>query len=62
MKAIDHARSFYRSEAFPEDLSEFVEPAPKAALMPRRARSLSLLWLLGLLPLAALTVGMSWIV
>ncbi len=69
MNAHDKARTvprpFYRSEAFPEDVAEFVAPAPRAAVraapMPRRQRNLSMLWLLGLLPLAALAVGVTWV-
>jgi hypothetical protein len=60
MNALDNARPFYRSEAFPEDVAELVEPAPKAVPMPHRSRHLSMLWLLGLLPLAALAVGVTW--
>ena len=69
MNALDKTRNprpFYRSEAFPEDVADFVEPAlrasVKAAPMPRRQRNLSMLWLLGLLPLAALAVGVTWVV
>lgn len=72
MNALDNSRTarnvraFYRSEAFPEDVADFVEPAlqasVKAAPMPRRQRNRSMLWLLGLLPLAALAVGVSWVV
>ena len=67
MNALDNARTarpFYRSEAFPEDVADFVEPAlqasVKAAPMPRRQRNLAMLWLLGLLPLVALAVGVTW--
>jgi hypothetical protein len=67
MNALDNARNirpFYRSEAFPEDVADFVEPplqaAIKAAPMPRRQRNLAMLWLLGLLPLVALAVGATW--
>ena len=63
MNALDKARPFYRSEAFPEDVADFVDPSPttavKAAPMPRRQRHVTL-WLLGLLPLVALAVGASW--
>ena len=63
MNALDKARPFYRSEAFPEDVADFVEPSlpttVKAAPMPRRQRHV-MLWLLGLLPLVALAVGASW--
>jgi hypothetical protein len=60
MNALDNARPFYRSEAFPEDVADLVEPAPKAVPMPRRPRPVSMLWWLGLLPLALLAVGVSW--
>jgi hypothetical protein len=67
MKAIDHARParpFHRSEAFPEDVADFVKPAlavsAKAVPMPRRQRTQTMLWLLGLLPLVALAVGVTW--
>jgi hypothetical protein len=67
MNALDKARDarpFYRSEAFAEDVTEFVEsalPTPvKVAPMPRRQRHVAMLWLLGLLPLVALAVGASW--
>jgi hypothetical protein len=67
MNALDktrYARPFYRSEAFPEDVAEFVEPSltasVKAAPLPRRQRTQAMLWLLGLLPLVALAVGASW--
>jgi hypothetical protein len=64
MNALDKARPFYRSEAFPEDVADFVEPSlrsssVKALPMPRRQRHV-MLWLLGLLPLVALAVGASW--
>jgi hypothetical protein len=64
MNALDKARPFYRSEAFPEDVADFVDPSPrsstgKAAPMPRRQRHV-MLWLLGLLPLVALAIGASW--
>ncbi len=58
--AADNYRSSYRSEAFAEDVEDLVEPAPKA--VPQRSRGASMLWLLGLLPLAALAVGVSWVV
>lgn len=67
MNALDktrYARPFYRSEAFAEDVTEFVEPSltasVKAAPAPRRQRTQAMLWLLGLLPLVALAVGASW--
>jgi hypothetical protein len=67
MNALDktrNARPFYRSEAFPEDVADFVEPPLQASVrvapMPRRQRNLAMLWLLGLLPLVALAVGASW--
>jgi hypothetical protein len=64
MNALDKARPFYRSEAFPEDVADFVDPslptAVTAAPMPRRQRHVAMLWLLGLLPLVALAVGASW--
>jgi len=63
MKAVNHAsdlRPFYRSEAFPEDVADLVEPAPKSVAMPQRSRSMTMLWLLGLLPLVALAVGVTW--
>ena len=68
MNALDKARTvprpFYRSEAFPEDVADFVEPvlqaSVKAAPMPRRQRNMAMLWLLGLLPLVALAVGVTW--
>jgi ferric-dicitrate binding protein FerR (iron transport regulator) len=67
MNALDHARNarpFHRSEAFPEDVADFVEPAlqatTKAAPMQRRQRHQTMLWLLGLLPLVALAVGVTW--
>jgi hypothetical protein len=63
MNALDKARPFYRSEAFPEDVADFVDPSlptvVKASPMPRRQRHV-MLWLLGLLPLVALAVGASW--
>jgi hypothetical protein len=64
MNALDKTRPFYRSEAFPEDVADLVEPSlrsssAKAAPMPRRQRHV-MLWLLGLLPLVALAVGASW--
>jgi hypothetical protein len=64
MSALDKTRPFYRSEAFPEDVADLVEPplrspAVKAAPLPRRQRHV-MLWLLGLLPLVALAVGASW--
>jgi hypothetical protein len=66
MKAVDKVRPFYRSEAFPEDVAEFVEPAlspaVKTAALPRRQRPVAMLWLLGLLPLVALAVGASWVI
>jgi hypothetical protein len=69
MNALDkarHARPFYRSEAFPEDVAEFVESglptAVKVASLPRRQRTGAMLWLLGLLPLVALAVGASWVI
>jgi hypothetical protein len=65
MNAFDKARPFYRSEAFPEDVADLVEPtlpaAVKVAPMPRRQRQTAMLWLLGLLPLVALAVGASWV-
>lgn len=54
------ARLFYRSEAFPEDVADFVEPSPQAPPLPQRPRHLSMLWLLGLLPLVALAIGVTW--
>jgi hypothetical protein len=67
MNALDnarHIRPFHRSEAFPEDVADFVEPplqaAVRAAPAPRRQRQLTMLWLLGLLPLVALAVGVTW--
>ena len=67
MNALDNARTprpFYRSEAFPEDVADFVEPtlqaSVKTAPMPRRQRHQAMLWLLGLLPLVALAVGVTW--
>ena len=64
MNALDKARPFYRSEAFPEDVADFVEPSlptcVTTAPTPRRARHVAMLWLLGLLPLVALAVGASW--
>ena len=64
MNALDKTRPFYRSEAFPEDVADLVEPslstAAVAVRMPRRRRHVAMLWLLGLLPLAALAVGASW--
>jgi hypothetical protein len=67
MNALDktrYARPFHRSEAFPEDVAEFVEPSLTASVTaapaPRRQRNLAMLWLLGLLPLVALAVGASW--
>jgi hypothetical protein len=67
MNAVNHAsdaRLFYRSEAFPEDVADLVEPSlqasVKAAPMPQRSRSVTMLWLLGLLPLVVLAVGVTW--
>ena len=67
MKALDHtraARPFHRSEAFPEDVADFVKPSlsvsVKAVPVPRRQRTQTMLWLLGLLPLVALAVGVTW--
>lgn len=69
MNALDfnrNVRPFYRSEAFPEDVADFVEPTLQAAVtaapVRRRRRNLSMLWLLGLLPLAALAVGVTWVI
>ena len=66
MKALDHtptARPFHRSEAFPEDVADFVKPSlsvsVKAVPMQRRQRTQTMLWLLGLLPLMALAVGVT---
>jgi hypothetical protein len=67
MKAIDHARNarpFHRSEAFAEDVADFVKPSlavsVKAVPVQRRQRTQAMLWLLGLLPLVALAVGVTW--
>jgi hypothetical protein len=64
MSALDKTRPFYRSEAFPEDVTDFVDPSRPAAVtaakMPRRQRQVAMLWLLGLLPLVALAIGASW--
>lgn len=64
MNVLDKTRPFYRSEAFPEDVADLVEPSLRAAVtaspMPRRQRHVAMLWLLGLLPLVALAVGASW--
>jgi hypothetical protein len=67
MKALDHDRAalpFRRSEAFAEDVAEFVEPALQASVkavpMQRHQRTQTMLWLLGLLPLVALAVGVTW--
>jgi phage FluMu gp28-like protein len=67
MNALDHARTarpFHRSEAFAEDVADFVKPAlqvwVKATKLPRRQRHQTMLWLLGLLPLVALAVGVTW--
>lgn len=55
------ARVFYRSEAFPEDVADLVEGAPQVAAPPARSRPMTMLWLLGLLPLVALAVGVTWV-
>ena len=67
MEAIDHARTarpFHRSEAFAEDVADFVKPplsvSVKAVPLQRRQRTQTMLWLLGLLPLVALAVGVTW--
>ncbi len=64
MNAPDETRQFYRSEAFAEDVADFVEPALQASVQPapvaRRQRTAAMLWSLGLLPLAALAVGATW--
>ena len=67
MKAFDHtrtARPFHRSEAFAEDVADFVKPSlsvsVKAVPLQRRQRTQTMLWLLGLLPLLALAVGVTW--
>lgn len=64
MNALDKTRPFYRSEAFPEDVADFVEPALQPSVRPapvaRRQRTAAMLWLLGLLPLVALAVGATW--
>jgi len=57
MNANQTPRPFYRSEAFPEDVADLVQPAPTAAAAPITQRSRGTLWLLGLLPLMALAVG-----
>ena len=56
MHADTNARPFYRSEAFPEDVADLVQPALSAAA-PVAQRSRSMLWLLGLLPLLGLALG-----
>jgi hypothetical protein len=59
-----NVRPFYRSEAFPEDVADFVEPVLRASVkvVPRRSRQRhqAMLWLLGLLPLVALAAGATW--
>lgn len=64
MNAFDKTRPFHRSEAFPEDVADFVEPSlqPSGRPVPvvRRQRSAGMLWLFGLLPLVALAVGATW--
>ncbi len=64
MHAPDNTRPFYRSEAFLEDVADFVEPplqpSAQAAPAARSQRTAAMLWLLGLLPLVALAVGATW--
>jgi hypothetical protein len=49
----DIVRPFYRSEAFPEDVADLVESATAVAATRQQRRQSSKLWLLSLLPIAA---------
>jgi hypothetical protein len=54
--ASDSARTFYRSEAFPEDVADLMESATLIAAKRRRPSS-SRLWLLTLLPVGAVALA-----
>jgi hypothetical protein len=62
MNRTDDARPFFRSEAFPEDVADIVAPTPRAAAVQQPGRGTKMVWLLGLLPLVALAVGVTWVV